>query len=148
MDVMELTEKAQDAVTVKRVYGEPIVRDGVTVIPAAKVSGGGGAGTGRQEGDKPGEGSGGGFGIGAVPAGAFVLKDGKVSWQPAVDVNRVILGGQIVAVVALLTARAIARSRAQARQTARTGRAWQTARERMRRMARRRLLGARRPLGG
>jgi hypothetical protein len=38
----------------------------------------------------------------AKPAGAFVLRDGRASWNPAPDLNRVILGGQIVAVVALL----------------------------------------------
>jgi hypothetical protein len=34
-----------------------------------------------------------------------------VHWQPAVDVIRAILGAQIVAIVALLAARAIARVR-------------------------------------
>jgi enoyl-CoA hydratase len=33
---------------------------------------------------------GGAFGIGAKPVGAYVIKDGDVSWQPAVDVNRII----------------------------------------------------------
>jgi len=80
------------------------------------VAGGGGGGTGKQEGgDKPGEGSGGGFGVGVTPTGVFVIKEGKVRWQPAVDVNRVILGGQVVAIVALLTIRTIARLRAHRR---------------------------------
>jgi hypothetical protein len=43
--------------------------------------------------------------------GAFFLKDGKVSWRPAVDVNKIVLGGQVVAIVALLTIRAIVKSR-------------------------------------
>jgi hypothetical protein len=34
-----------------------------------------------------------------------------VRWRPVVDVNKIILGGQVVAVVALLTVRAIARMR-------------------------------------
>jgi hypothetical protein len=33
----------QDAIAAKRVYGEPAERDGVTVIPAVFVRGGGGA---------------------------------------------------------------------------------------------------------
>jgi hypothetical protein len=37
--------------------------------------------------------------------GAYVLRDGELRWQPALDVNRVILGGQVVAVIALLTLR-------------------------------------------
>jgi hypothetical protein len=38
-----------------------------------------------------------------------------VQWQPAIDINRVILGGQIVAIFALLTVRAIAQVRAETR---------------------------------
>lgn len=33
----------------------------------------------------------------------------EVAWQPAIDINRAIIGGQIVAVVALLTLRAVIR---------------------------------------
>lgn len=113
MDVMEMVEHATDATTVKRVFGEPITQNGVTVIPAARIGGGGGGGGGKQEGERPGEGSGGGFGIEGKPTGVFVIKDGDVSWRPAIDVNRVVLGGQIVAIVALLTIRTIAKLRAQ-----------------------------------
>jgi len=52
-------------------------------------------------------GGGGGFGLSAKPAGAFIIRDGKVRWRPVVDVNRVILGAQAVAVAALLVARAV-----------------------------------------
>lgn len=31
----------RDAVTIKKVFGEPLQKNGVTVIPAAKVMGGG-----------------------------------------------------------------------------------------------------------
>jgi hypothetical protein len=47
----------------------------------------------------------------AKPAGAFMIKDGSVEWRPAIDVNRVIMGGQIVAVAALVVVWAIIRSR-------------------------------------
>lgn len=112
MDIFELVRRAQDNATVTRVFGEPVTQDGVTVIPVAKISGGGGAGTGKKEGDRPGQGSGGGFGVGAVPLGVLVVKDGKVRWQPIVDVNRVILGGQVVVIAALLTVRTLIRLRA------------------------------------
>jgi uncharacterized spore protein YtfJ len=36
-----LVKGHRDAVTVKRVFGEPYQKNGVTVIPAAKVMGGG-----------------------------------------------------------------------------------------------------------
>ena len=47
MDVHEMAAQARDAMTVKRAYGEPYGKDGLTIISAAKVSGGGGAGGGE-----------------------------------------------------------------------------------------------------
>lgn len=110
--VEDILSQARDLVTVKRVFGEPYEKDGVTFIPAARVMGGGGGGSGEDN-EGRGKGSGGGFGMGAQPAGAYVIKDGQVRWMPAVDVNRVILGGQIVAIIAILAVRAIIKSRAQ-----------------------------------
>jgi uncharacterized spore protein YtfJ len=115
VQITELMGQVQDSTTVKRVFGEPIIQEGVTVIPVAKVASGGGGGTGRQEGDQPGEGAGGGFGIGATPTGVFVIRSGKVRWKPAIDVNRAIIGGQLVVVFALLTIRAVVRRRARLR---------------------------------
>jgi hypothetical protein len=37
------------------------------------------------------------------PAGAFVIRDGNVTWRPAVDPNTVIVGLVIVTVAALVT---------------------------------------------
>ena len=109
MDVDTLLAKAQDSISVKRVYGEPIERDGVLIIPAAKVGGGGGGGVGEgtDENSRQGSGTGTGFGIGAKPVGVFVVKNGVVTWQPAIDVTRIVLGGQIVAIVGLLTLRKV-----------------------------------------
>ena len=89
----------------KQVFGEPIERDGVIYLPAAKVRGGGGGG-----GDTDGNG-GAGFGLTAKPAGMFVIRDGDVTWRPALDVNRIVLGGQVVAIVALLVLRSILKRR-------------------------------------
>jgi uncharacterized spore protein YtfJ len=91
--------KARDAITVKRVYGEPYERDGVTVIPAAAVGGGAGGGGGEDPETKQ-QGGGGGFGLGARPVGAYVISNGTLRWEPAIDITRVILRGQLV--VALL----------------------------------------------
>jgi uncharacterized spore protein YtfJ len=107
MDIYEMVHQAYDAMSVKRVYGDPYEKDGVMIIPVAKVRGGGGAGYSRDDDDE--EGSGGGYGISATPAGAYVIKDGRVKWKPAFNLNRAILGGQTVAIVALLVVRAIAR---------------------------------------
>jgi uncharacterized spore protein YtfJ len=111
MDTQQILEQARDAMTVKRVFGEPYEKDGLTVIPAAKVQGGLGGGTG--EGDQ-GKGTGGGFGVNARPIGAFVVRGDDVVWRPAIDLNRVILGGQIVAIVALLMIRTFLKSRSKA----------------------------------
>jgi uncharacterized spore protein YtfJ len=110
MNIDELLAQARDTMTVKRVYGEPIERDGALVIPAAEVRGGGGGGSGEgPAGGTEGSGSGGGFGVIARPVGAFVVRDGEVSWQPAVDVTRIVIGGQLVAIVGFLTLRKIVR---------------------------------------
>jgi uncharacterized spore protein YtfJ len=114
MNVQEVLGQARDALTVKRVFGEPYEKDGVTVIPVAKVQGGGGGGDGEGP-DGTGKGSGSGFGLIARPVGAFVIRGDDLTWRPAVDVNRIAMGGQIVAIVALLTIRAIAKARVKAR---------------------------------
>lgn len=109
MDIAQVVDGVRDTLTVRRVFGDPYENDGVTVIPVARVQGGGGLGEADEtEGKK---GSGGGFGMTARPAGVFVLQGQRVRWQPAVDVNRIVLGAQAVAVVALLTARTIFRAR-------------------------------------
>lgn len=105
MKVDEMMQAAQDAMTVKRVYGDPIERDGALFIPVAKVRGMGGVG-----GDEAGSG-GGGFGVTATPAGMYMLKGGDAVWRPAVNVNRIVVMGQLVAVVALLVLRSIVKAR-------------------------------------
>lgn len=101
MDVEELITNARDAVSVKRVYGEPYEKDGLTVIPAAVVRGGGGAGSGDKDGRE--HGAGGGFGLTARPTGAWIIDGaGKVVWKPAIDANRAALGGQLIGLVAIL----------------------------------------------
>jgi uncharacterized spore protein YtfJ len=101
MNALEAISEAKEVITVRRVYGDPYQEDGVTIIPAASVMGGGGGG-----GDTAGNG-GVGFGVRARPAGAWVIKNGEVLWRPAIDVNRAILVGQVVVIVALLVARSV-----------------------------------------
>jgi uncharacterized spore protein YtfJ len=100
MELDKVLNSARDAITVKRVYAEPYEKDGITVIPAAAVRGGAGGGTGHDQ--KGQEGQGGGFGVAGKPAGAYVIKDGRVTWRPAVDPNRVIMTLGLVAVAYLL----------------------------------------------
>ena len=113
MDVNELLQHTRDTMTVSRAFGEPYERNGVLVVPVAAVRGGGGGGHGEGgEGNSgSGSGSGGGFGLAAKPAGVYVIEGSSVSWRPAVNVNRIVLGGQVVAVVALLVLGSILRAR-------------------------------------
>jgi uncharacterized spore protein YtfJ len=110
---LELLDNVRNGMTARSVVAEPITQDGLTIVPVARISGGGGGGGGTAPGTAGDEGSGtgGGFGMSSRPVGAFVIKDGTVRWHSAIDVNRVILGGQLVAIVALLTIRAIVKAR-------------------------------------
>ncbi|WP_280247759.1 spore germination protein GerW family protein [Nocardia abscessus] len=107
MKVEDILDSAKDAMTVQRVYAEPVERDGTTLIAVAAVSGGAGGGTGADKGGQ--EGSGVGFGLGAKPVGVYVLRNGRLSWRPAIDVNRLITVFGAVAVTALLVGARIAR---------------------------------------
>jgi uncharacterized spore protein YtfJ len=125
MDVQEVLAQARDQMTVKRVFGDPIERDGTTVIPVANVIGGAGAGGGDMaargtmgetgDGATDGEGSdapggsgyGAGYGLRATPAGAYVIRNGEVEWQPAVDLARLSLQRAVVVVIAILATRSV-----------------------------------------
>jgi uncharacterized spore protein YtfJ len=100
MDVQETIAKARDAITVKRVYGDPYERDGVTVIPAAVVGGGAGGGSGESVEPNKGSGGGSGFGMGARPVGAYVITGGQVRWEPAIDVSQIVLRAITAGIVA------------------------------------------------
>jgi uncharacterized spore protein YtfJ len=114
MEIMDVVAQARDAMTVNRVFGEPFEKNGVTVIPAASVRGGAGGGSGEGP-EGTGKGGGTGFGLSARPAGAYVIRNGQVAWQPALDLTRVIIGAQVVAVAILLTVRSIAKAWARRR---------------------------------
>ena len=105
MNVQEVLAKAQDTVTVKRVYGVPFEKDGLTIIPAAEVSGGGGGGGGPE-----GSGGGVGYGVRARPVGAFVIKDGAVHWEPAIDATRLGLRAMLIPIVAMLVGRSVVKT--------------------------------------
>ena len=94
MTFEQFMTNAQDALTVRRVFGEPYEKDGATVIPAARLVGGGGGGSGQDELGQ--SGNGGGFGLVARPAGAFVIRNGDVRWRPAIDPNTLVIAVTVV----------------------------------------------------
>ena len=105
MNVDELLSGARDAISVRRVFGDPIEHDGVVVVPVAAVSGGGGGGGDNEDN------GGGGFGLRARPVGAYVIRDGEVTWKPVIDPSRLTVGWQIVAGIAALALWSFARRR-------------------------------------
>ena len=100
MDPQQVLQSAQEAMTARRVFGEPLEAEGATILPVAVVGGGGGGGARGQDGGV-------GYGMGARPAGVYVIRNGRVSWRPAVNVNLIVAGGQLVAIVAILALRPI-----------------------------------------
>ena len=107
MRVMDVVNEAKGAMRASAVFGEPFEKDGITIIPAATIRGG--AGGGGNEGDP--QAGGVGFGVYSRPVGAFVIKGGEVTWQPALDLNRVIM----LAIAVLLTVRTIVKAMAKGR---------------------------------
>ncbi len=126
MDATALLEKAHDVLNGRQVIGEPYEKNGVTVIPVVTIRGGGGGGDALT--GTPG-GAGGGIGLVARPVGAYLIRGDTVSWLPAIDINRIVLGGQLVSIAAILMAKSIVRSRArlalaQAKKSASRGGPW------------------------
>jgi uncharacterized spore protein YtfJ len=97
--VEDILDKARDTVSVREVYGEPYERDGVTIIPVARVMGAGGGGGGTAP---EGEGSGHGYALKSEPVGVYVIKGDKVSFQPAVNVDKIIGGAFVVGMVGII----------------------------------------------
>lgn len=115
MKINELLARATDSLEAKIVFAEPVEKDGITVIAAARVVGGGGGGSGMDQRGQQGEG--GGLGLVARPVGAYVIKNGELRWEPALDVNRVVATIGAVAITALLVAGRVLRGHLKARRS-------------------------------
>jgi hypothetical protein len=76
-------------------FGPPVHNGGVTLVPVAAVRAGGGLRPRARS----------GAGMVTRPVGAFsIAADGTVAWHPAVDVDRIVLGGQLLVGVVLAVA--------------------------------------------
>ena len=90
MNTNELFDRARGGLVAGTVFGEPVERDGVTVIPVAMFVGGGGGGSTRGEAPasadaQTGSADGGGFGGVARGIGVFTVSNGQVRFVPATD---------------------------------------------------------------
>lgn len=95
-DIDAMLKGARDAMTVSRVFGEPIERDGATIIPVAEIKGyAGGGGDTEQNG-------GGGFTVRARPVGVFVVRGDTVEWKPAYDLGKLLSALTLISVLVLV----------------------------------------------
>ena len=69
MRVMDVVNEAKGAMRASEVFGTPYEKNGVTIIPAAKIAGGAGGGGDQAQPQAGGV----GFGVSSRPVGAFVI---------------------------------------------------------------------------
>jgi len=91
-----LAERLGAKAAASAVFGTPVERDGVTVIPVARVRWGfgGGGGSGRKEKDQ--DGWGGGGGVQAVPLGFIEVKDGGAQYRRVHDPLRLAIAALLL----------------------------------------------------
>jgi uncharacterized spore protein YtfJ len=74
-----MAEKLGAVAKAATVFGEPVERDGVTVIPVAKARWGFGGGAGRSKDE---DGAGGGGGVTVTPVGFIEIKNHEANFRP------------------------------------------------------------------
>ena len=79
-----MAEKLGAVAKAATVFGDPVERDGITVIPVAKARWGfgGGAGQRRDEDGKGEDGAGGGGGVQVTPVGFIEIKNSGANFRP------------------------------------------------------------------
>lgn len=113
METMEIllkntVEELDRLLSAKNVLGDPIEKDGATVIPIVSYGFGFGFGSGGSPGDKAGNGAGGGAGGGIRPLGAIIIdsKGARVeAIQGAVNTLAQTIGETVGQVLEKTTAR-------------------------------------------
>jgi uncharacterized spore protein YtfJ len=83
------------------VFGDPVEREGVTVIPVARTAWGFGGGAGEAE---DGAGLGGGGGAISTAIGYIELRDGETRFRPIVDVRPFVVAAAVGLAAGLLAA--------------------------------------------
>ena len=87
-----MAEKIGAVARAATIFGEPVERDGVTVVPVAKARWGFGGGVGQRKGE---DGAGGGGGVQVTPVGYIEMRNGRAEFRPirTVSVPLMIAGG-------------------------------------------------------
>ncbi|MHA6248421.1 spore germination protein GerW family protein [Pontibacter sp. CAU 1760] len=104
--VERLAEKLGIAADSATIYGEPVEREGVTVIPVSKATYGFGGGEGMGTEGK-GAGSGGGGGMVLTPVGYIEMKDGATRFRAIRDPQTVVKIVAIGSLALLMTTKSI-----------------------------------------
>ena len=99
--VDEVTAKVQKTANVKVVFGDPIEKDTLTIIPVAttKVSGGGGGGV--DDAKKSG-GMGLGLNVTTTPIGYIKIEGGSATFVDIIDKSKLAAGGMVVGALSLV----------------------------------------------
>lgn len=130
--VSRLAERLGASASASTVFGDPVERDGVTVIPVARVrwgvgGGSGGRGHGRKRGkaeedeqnkqSDQNQGAGGGGGVQASPLGFIELRGGQARYRRVHDPLRLAIAGLLLpitisagAIAMILTLAGLARA--------------------------------------
>jgi uncharacterized spore protein YtfJ len=79
-----LGQQLASSVTAQTIYGTPVERDGITVIPVARAryGYGGGGGGGTKDNEAAGSGLGAGAGVSLTPVGYIELREGRSRFRP------------------------------------------------------------------
>jgi uncharacterized spore protein YtfJ len=101
-----LAERLGGTANAATIFGAPVERGDVTVIPVARAAYGFGGGSGTRSGE---EGSGGGGGVRVAPVGYIEMRPGVVLYRPIRDWAVLIPALAAGGVLTLVTARGIAR---------------------------------------
>jgi uncharacterized spore protein YtfJ len=96
--IRDILENALNKGDIRRVYGEPVERDGVTVVPIADIGSafGFGAGSGGEPG-KEGEGGGGGGKVNSKALGYLEITEGGTRFRPVYDATKIATWGIVAA---------------------------------------------------
>src|SRR2546430_8483650 len=83
MRVMDVVNEAKGAMRASEVFGTPYEKNGITIIPAAKIAGGAGGGGDQQNPQVGGV----GFGVSPRPVRGFLIKVVVGRWPPGLDLT-------------------------------------------------------------
>jgi uncharacterized spore protein YtfJ len=102
----KLAQRLSGSASAATIFGAPVERGDLTVIPVAKAAYGFGGGRGKRSGE---EGAGGGGGVRVAPVGFIEIRPGAVAYRPIRDWAPLIPVLAVSTVVTVAAAAGVAR---------------------------------------